>query len=269
MTTDPRPSTLDWASLTVDEVGVRLERPTVGLWAIGATEQHGPHLVTGFDFIAAETVVRRTAAQLGEQAIVLPTLPFGCSEYWLGLGGTLSLGQGTMKHVIADVCSSAAQAGLRHLVIVNGHSGNAGVAVTAITEFGTSDLLVELVSYWDILDRASLNRAYDVEEGFGHAGEMETSIGLHIGDVVREQLIPPAGDRLDPSAPGGWSVVFHRAPRADLDSTGGVIGDATSGRAQTGEAVIEMAVAGLVSHCRALVAGEPSALAEHAAADGR
>ncbi len=241
---------VDWASLTAAEVGSRADGPAVGLWAIGATEQHGPHLVTGFDFIAAETVVRRAAAQLGDRAIVLPTLPFGCSDYWVQLGGTLSLAQATMQRTIVDVCRSAAAAGLRHLVIVNGHSGNAGVALTAVTELGDCGMLVEFVSYWDIVDRDRLRMAYAIEEGFGHAGEMETSIGLHIGRLVREQRIPD-GAALDPGAPGGWSVVFHRAPRAATDSAGGVIGDAAAGRADVGEAVLEMAVEGLVAHCRA------------------
>jgi creatinine amidohydrolase len=250
----------DWVALTADEIRARLDRPAVGLWALGATEQHGPHLATGFDFIAAETVVRRAADELGDEAIVLPTLPFGCSEYWLELGGTLSLAQSTLKHAIGDICRSAARAGLRRLVIVNGHSGNTGVAVTAVTELGASDLLVEFVSYWDIIDRERLTLLQDIEGGFGHAGEMETSIGLHLGEVVREGRIPVDGEALDPSAPGGWGVVFHRAPRADVDSRGGVIGDPGAASAAVGEAVLEMAVQGLVEHCRAALDGRPPAI---------
>lgn len=242
-----------WAWLTAEEVQAGVRAGAVGLWAIGATEQHGRHLVTGFDHLASETVVRRAAAQLGDRALVLPTLPLGCSEYWVDLGGTLSLALGTMQRVIVDVCRSASRAGLRHLVIVNGHSGNAGVALTAINEFGVDDLVVELVSYWDMLDRERLLAIQAVEDGFGHAGEMETSIGLHLDGFAREARIPPSANALDPGAPGGSQVVFHRAPRPATDSDGGVIGDAGAGTAAVGEAVIALAVEGLVAHCRELL----------------
>jgi creatinine amidohydrolase/Fe(II)-dependent formamide hydrolase-like protein len=43
---------------------------------IGATEQHGPHLPTGTDVFAVETVAREAAAQLTDDVpvIVTPTL---------------------------------------------------------------------------------------------------------------------------------------------------------------------------------------------------
>src|SRR6202042_3718788 len=89
----------EWAGHTVAELRPLLGAGAVGLWPVGATEQHGAHLVTGFDHITAEAVVRSAANELGEAALVLPTLSFGCSSYWVEIGGTLSLGEDTMRHV--------------------------------------------------------------------------------------------------------------------------------------------------------------------------
>ncbi len=254
-----------WAFLTVDEVTESIAAGAIGLWAVGATEQHGPHLVTGFDHLTAGMIVERTAARLGRRAVVLPALPFGCSDYWLELGGTLSLTQGTMRGLLLDVCRSAAQAGLRDLLIVNGHSGNFGAGVGALAELGASDVRVEFVSYWDLVEHEKLQEIQPVEHGFGHAGEMETSVGLRLGSLVRDGQIPPPVGPLDPGAPGGSEVVFHRAPRPEADSRRGVIGEAAAGSAAVGEAVLEMAVAGLVAHCETVL---DRALARDAEARG-
>lgn len=240
---------VEWAALTVEELRLVLDAGAVGLWAIGATEQHGRHLVTGFDHLVAQAVVLGAAGRLGPDAIVLPTQSIGSSGHWLEIGGTLSLSLDTMRRLILDVCSSAASAGLRDLVIVNGHSGNAAIGIAAVQEFGASELIVEFVSYWDMLDRERLLDLQDLEDGFGHAGELETSIGLHLDGLARASLVP-AGTALDASSPGGGRVVFHRAPRADDDTHDGVIGEAGAASATLGEAAIEMAVAGLADHCR-------------------
>lgn len=247
-----------WAFLTVDEVSERAADGALGLWAVGATEQHGPHLVTGFDHLAAGAIVERVADRLGQRAVVLPPLQYGCSDYWLQLGGTLSLTAPTMRAVLLDVCRSAAHAGLRHLLIVNGHSGNLGPGITSVAELGDVGLGVEFVCYWDLVDRQRLATIQDVEQGFGHAGEMETSVGLQLAALARPDRIPAPDGRLDPHAPGGYEVVFHRAPRPGSDSRDGVIGAAAAGSAAVGEAVLEMAVDGLVDHCERLLASTPA-----------
>jgi hypothetical protein len=42
---------------------------------------------------------------------------------------------------------------------------------------------VELVSYWDLLDRELLERRMRADAGVGQAGELETSIALALGQV--------------------------------------------------------------------------------------
>src|SRR4051812_9435761 len=60
---------------------------------IGATEQHGPHLPVGTDFLCAERIARAAAeqAQADIPVLVTPPLPFGSSHHHLPFGGTMSL----------------------------------------------------------------------------------------------------------------------------------------------------------------------------------
>jgi creatinine amidohydrolase len=244
----------DWRGLTVGEVTSRLRDGAVALWAIGATEQHGPHAVTGFDHLAAEWVVNAAATRLAPRAVALPTLQFGCSGHWMPLGGTLTLTHESLLHVMRDVCRSAARAGAGHVVIVNGHNGNVGTGVALLSEFVDTDLRVEFVSYWELIDRATWSEAVTDRAGVGHAGQFETSVGLHIGGMIKASAIPePPGER-------PWEApasAVHRAVRVSEDAVGGVVGLASTGSAELGSTLLESAVSGLVSHCRT-GAGRPA-----------
>jgi creatinine amidohydrolase len=238
-----------WQDLTVRELEARLDNGATVLWPIGATEQHGPHVVTGFDHIAAETVVSAAAEKLMPHVVVLPTLAFGSSAHWVGLGGTLTLSPTTLYAVIGDVSRSAQQAGATKLVMVNGHMGNIGVGMAVLAEFVDSPLDVEFVSYWDLIERRVLVDNMRQDAGVGHAGEFETAIGLHVGGLVREDAIPGDGGNSSWAGSGFDGPVIHRTIRAASDTLGGVVGSARAATPALGRAVLESAVEGLVAHC--------------------
>jgi creatinine amidohydrolase len=242
----------DWRGLTAGEVTTRLRDGAVALWPVGATEQHGPHAVTGFDHLAAEWVVNAAAARLAPRALALPTLQFGCSGHWLALGGTLTLTHESLLHVMRDVCRSAGRAGARHLVIVNGHNGNLGTGVALLSEFVDEDLRVEFVSYWDLIDHAAWSEAVTDGAGVGHAGQFETSVGLHIGGMIDISAIPEPPDERPWDAPAS---AVHRPVRISEDTVDGVVGLASTASAELGSTLLASAVSGLVSHCRTLLAG--------------
>jgi creatinine amidohydrolase len=240
----------DWAHSTAPELRERWSG-AIGLWAVGATEQHGPHLVTGFDHLVAEEVVRRVATELGAACLVLPTLPVGCSEHWLGFGATLSLTPATMIAVLGDVVRSAAQAGLRHLVIVNGHAGNSGVGVTAVGGLFDSVCAVEFVSYWDLITNECMRTLLTKDNAVGHAGEFETAIGLAMDGLVRSQEIPQFGRAYRrPTDRRGTQA----AVRVDPAASNGVVGDPTGTDGEVGRRLLDSACEGLLEHCRGLLA---------------
>lgn len=103
---------------------------TVVVIPTGSTEQHGPHLPLGTDFIIAHDLARR----VGERAdvIVTPTLPVGYAEYHTAFPGTLSIHEDTLARVYMDVCEHLVRYGATHILVVNGHGGN----MTALRQCG-------------------------------------------------------------------------------------------------------------------------------------
>lgn len=218
------------------------------LWAIGSTEQHGTHLVTGFDRRSAEAVCERAAARCPLDVGLLPPLPYGASDHWLPLGATFSLRATTLVDVLADVARSAEAAGFRRLVVVNGHAGNTGPALTALAAIGTGACRVEAVSYWTLVDGAQVAALSPRDHGgVGHAGEVETSIALHLGDhAILDRLPAPPGKALD-EGPGSADPIA-RLPRPLDEAPSGVYGDPGGATAELGALVIEQAADRLAAH---------------------
>lgn len=249
-------STPRWSELPAPEVRALARAAAAALWPIGSTEQHGPHLVTGFDLLSATAVVDRAAAQLAPDVLVLPGLAFGSSDHWLPLGATISLRPETLSAVVRDVVRSLAEAGVRQLVVVNGHAGNVGPVLTGLASSRESAPNVELVSYWNLVDPAELGaRMHTDGGGVGHAGEFETSIGLHLGRgcVLPDRIADATGAALGDDLPGSSCAVFLRAPRPLEESPTGIYGDPRKASADLGELVIEQAADALARHCRSLV----------------
>jgi creatinine amidohydrolase len=257
VSTDPG-TPVRWARLTAPEIRAALAGPCVGLWPIGSTEQHGPHLVTGFDHLAAAAVVDRAAAALGPRALVLPFLPVGCSAHWMGFGATLTIGQDTMVAIIRDVCRSASDAGLRDLVIVNGHAGNVGAGMAAAGGLPDLPCRVHFASYWDFMGDVAAT-VLTSDSGIGHAAELETSIGLSLGDpgdpghpggLIRPEEIPgPGTPYLEPLGRTG----VYRPVRVDPAVSTGVVGNPAAASRDSGQKLVELAVAGLEAYCRSVI----------------
>jgi len=237
-----------WADMTAPTVTAAAADGAVALWPVGATEQHGSHLATGFDLAAAQAVCDGVDRRLGAGVVLLPGLALGASDHWLPLGGTLSLRAETMAAVAADVLRSIEEAGFEHVVVVNGHHGNIGPLLTALGA-SRERVRVEAISYWLLVDQDELARRCVADDGgIGHAGEVETSIGLHLGGLVTGEPGPgaPLGE-----GPGSSAHRFLRSPRAQ-EIPGGVLGDPRSASAGFGAWLIDSASDALADHCTRL-----------------
>lgn len=236
------------ALLAAPEVRALAEAGAPALWAIGSTEQHGTHLVTGFDLASAQAVCDRAAERCPRDVALLPGLPFGSSDHWLPLGATWSLSPTTLVSLVSDVARSAAAAGFQRLTIVNGHSGNIGPTVTAIGGVIADTTNVEFLSYWTLVDPA-LIRALSPSDGggVGHAGEVETSIALYLGGLAIDERLPaPAGKELS-EGPGSSDPII-RAPRPLSEAPSGVYGNPSTATRALGELMIETAADRLAEH---------------------
>ncbi|HEX7199341.1 MAG TPA: creatininase family protein, partial [Dongiaceae bacterium] len=142
--------------------------------------------------------------------------------------------------------ASVAAAGLRRLLILNGHGGNPPViAVAAMRLRSDHDLLVAQVHWEALADPAALAPAEAPDRDW-HAGWIETSVMLHLRPelVAMEQAAAaemryPEGLPPDGPAPWAWMTT-------DLNRSG-VVGDPRLASASLGKALVDRAVEGLVS----------------------
>ncbi|MFI5731143.1 creatininase family protein [Kribbella sp. NPDC051587] len=179
---------------------VQLLPEAIVILPIGATEQHGPHLATGTDWMLAQAVTEQAVQQVGDRAarplIVAPPLPYGASDHHLPFGGTLSLSPETLLAVLIDLARSLAASGGRRLVLVNGHGGNIGVCHAAAAAASSRyDVNVAHVDYWRL--------ARDIGDTPvpGHAGRFETALMLAQDEALVAERHPrddtPAGPMID------------------------------------------------------------------------
>jgi len=152
----------------------------------GATEAHNFHLPYGTDniqsdYIAAESA--RIATDKKAKIIVLPTIPFGVNTGQLPIKFTINMNPSTQFMVLEDIVDSLLQQEVHKLLIINGHGGNDFKHMIRELTPKYPDLLMAKLNWYQILD----NSKYFDEPG-DHAGEMETSILLHLKPDL---VLPP------------------------------------------------------------------------------
>lgn len=227
-----------WEEATREELTELLPDAVVVL-PVGATEQHGPHLATGMDALAAERLAAAGAERAGDGAadagaagraltvVLAPVLAFGASDHHLPFGGTLSLSAATLARVLGDLIASAAACGARRLLLLNGHGGNGATCAQAAADGAREHgVVVAAADYWALAAQdGPWGASYP-----GHAGAFETALMRALRpEGVRDAAqrpspgtwpAAPAGVRLD--QPGAWAAIdgFTDDPRAGTAADG-------------------------------------------------
>ncbi|MCX7741825.1 MAG: creatininase family protein [Tepidimonas sp.] len=186
---DSAPALRRWADLVWTDFAALDPTRTVAVLPLGATEQHGPHLPLAVDTAIVEALLGAAAAHLPPDAplLVLPTLAVGLSPEHEAFPGTLSLAPETALAVLRDVAAGVARAGVRKMVIVNGHGGHVGLLDVATRAMRVRHgLLVWSVPWWQLplIEAGGRDLLADLppeEQRFGvHAGQLETAVMLAI-----------------------------------------------------------------------------------------
>jgi creatinine amidohydrolase len=154
----------------------------VGILPWGATEAHNLHLPYGTDTIQAESMAIAAAERAwgqGSRCVVLPPVPFGANAQQVDIPHTLNLNPSTQAFLLADLVESLEAQELPKLVILNGHGGNEFRPMIRELQAKT-DVFLCLVDWYKVLNNAD----FFLDPG-DHAGEMETSLMLHLApDLV-------------------------------------------------------------------------------------
>lgn len=247
-------TTVLWAELRRGQVDEAVSVGATVLLPIGAIEQHGPHLPLNLDSVAATQVCVRAARSAAElPMLVLPTIAWGLSPYWMGFAGTITLRPEVLLAVVTDICTSVGHHGFSRLVIVNGHSGNEGLLQGTAGAASTPEFRVAVVSYWN-LARAAVPESAGPDGGIiGHAGETESSIALFLQPELVDLSAVAAAQCVEiPIARRSFAAraAVYESPNPALDAPHGVYGQATSATAERGGRFIAAAADGLVQLVR-------------------
>lgn len=146
---------------------------------VAATEQHNEHLAMHHDTRSVELVTLRASRALFPEVIVCPTVSVGVSGHWMDHPGTLSLSVDTFTRVVFDILASLRSAGLRKVLLVNGHGGNRRPIEDALQGWRERlDVMIEFCSYWEAYSPEFIRAHSATGEVPGHAAEFETSFAL-------------------------------------------------------------------------------------------
>jgi creatinine amidohydrolase/Fe(II)-dependent formamide hydrolase-like protein len=159
--------------------------------------------------------------------------------------GTLTLAPETLLALIVDLAGSVAAHGFRRLVVVDGHGGNDGLIQAAAIKASVGTFQVAALSYWSLI-RDALEELSEHDGGdIGHAGELETSIQLHLQpEAVNLASVAPR-DCLDlreyASRPNTLPPTAYVPPNPMAESPHGVYGFAPAGTADKGRRIVAAA----------------------------
>lgn len=157
---------------------VKETRYEVAVLPWGACEAHNYHLPYGTDIIEAENVAAeaaRIAWNDGAKITVLPVIPFGVNTGQFDVKLDINMNPSTQLAVLRDIVEVLNRQEIYKLIIMNSHGGND--FRTMIRELGLQFPKMFLCScnWFHALDQKNYFENKD-----DHAGEMETSVIMHL-----------------------------------------------------------------------------------------
>lgn len=245
------------ARLTWYEARDALARAGLAVVPIGSCEQHGPHMTLDSDLAIADGFARRLAAELGDDAVLCPAVPYGLSEHHLAFAGTLTLRAGTLLALVRDVVESLAHWDVHRVLLVNGHGGNTDALRLAAREAARDGRALVGAVMWAVLAADAIaERAAGPR--YGHACEIETSVALALApQAVRAERFgtpapPPAAEPL--AEPQG--ALFDVPLSFEAWTTDGALGDPSLATRELGEEIVAVALERAVALARRLMSEE-------------
>ncbi|GAB3357642.1 MULTISPECIES: creatininase family protein [Giesbergeria] len=227
----------------------------IAVLPVAAIEQHGPHLPLSVDATLLQGVIDTALAQLPADlpVLFLPPQNIGLSTEHTAFAGTLTLSPTTLITLWTEIGQCVARAGIRKLLLLNGHGGQVSVMDIVARQLRQQcNLLVYSASWFSLPLPDSVAGQFSAHEHrFGiHAGEIETSMMLHLAPetvhMERAQNFPSTSYERSQhyallgngkSAKLGWAIQdYHPA---------GAVGNAAAASADKGRAVVQGAAQAL------------------------
>jgi creatinine amidohydrolase len=244
-----------WADLGTRDFAQRkasgLAAQTVAVLPVAAVEQHGPHLPLSVDATLLQGVIDAALPLLPADlpVLFLPPQNVGLSPEHIRYPGTLTLSPTTIIALWTELGECVARAGVKKLLLFNGHGGQVSVMDIVARELRTrSNLIVYSCSWWNLPLGDEVNGLFSAQEHrFGvHGGDIETSmmLALRPQSVAMERARDFRSTSQDraaaypilgngSSAKLGWQMQDYNPQ--------GAAGNAAAATAEKGEAVVQAA----------------------------
>lgn len=240
-------STRDFAALR--DAGQAAQ--TIAVLPVAAIEQHGPHLPLSVDADLLDGVIAACLPLLDADlpVLFLPPQRIGLSTEHLSYPGTLTLSPASLLALWTELGECVARAGVKKLLLLNGHGGNVAPMDIAARELRQRcGLLTYSASWFSLPLPDAVSGLFSAQEHrFGiHGGEVETSMMLHLAPERvhmehAQDWRSSSQDRAERfailgngrSAKMGWAIEDYNAA--------GAVGNASAASADKGRAVVQAA----------------------------
>ena len=142
----------------------------------GSTEQHNEHLEMFHDTVSAVHIAEQVARKLYPGVVVTTPIAIGISEHWMDHKGTLTTRPEIFTELLHDVADSMKRGGIEHILVVNGHAGNAKPVRDRLDDLQARlGIDFDFCSYWEAYDKDLVAKYMASGNCPGHASEFETS----------------------------------------------------------------------------------------------
>ena len=241
-----------WADLSRRDFARLDTAATIAVLPLGSIEQHGPHLPVSVDTDLTNETLGRSLAYLEPSlsVLILPIISVGKSVEHANHPGTLSLGTETFTRVVMEYGAGVARAGLRKLLLCNGHGGNRAPLGNALRDLRVEHGLITALCSWSSF--------YDAAE---LVGADEYRHGIHGGDHETSAMLACRGNRVDMSlaedfrtATDAWRRDFEFLDLGGPAQVGWIVddlclsgasGNAAAATREKGEAILDNSARGL------------------------
>jgi creatinine amidohydrolase len=259
------------AEMTYVELESAARSGAVALWALGAIEEHGPHLPLATDVYVPSAQllqVRQRLAQRQIGSVIVPPYYWGVNRVTGSFPGSIDIRPEVMTELMIDVFHSLAKAGFHQVFCITGHydAAHGGAIAEAIRRVNReAGLKANFVVPKSLADRLGLKAepgfvVVDIPAGAAtsrpdlHAGEAETSMILGIApDVVRKEVMASLhATDLTSQDVQVWRKGYENAARV---TPLGYLGDPASADAASGAKRLEQQAAAFADAIATSVSG--------------